>query len=88
MTFQIGDRVQVGSRIGAKMACATVVDILPALADRVAMYRVRFDEIVNRDGRRSENVAFTQNPRNECWVDEGLLYGPFHDQNSPYYHQG
>ncbi len=37
--IKIGDRVQIGK----DLAWATVTDILPALADRVAMYRVQFD---------------------------------------------
>ena len=43
----VGDKVQVGSRIGAAMAVAVVVDILPGLADRPAMYRVRFENQTN-----------------------------------------
>jgi hypothetical protein len=39
MMFNIGDRVQIGS----DLAWATVTDILPAIGDRVAMYRVQFD---------------------------------------------
>lgn len=82
--IQIGDRVQVGSRIGADLAWAVVVNILPAVADRVAMYRVRFDTPTNRDGRRAEvngAIAITDPKPNECWVDEGIIYGPFIDQN-------
>ncbi|NDH09418.1 MAG: hypothetical protein EBY16_07385 [Gammaproteobacteria bacterium] len=65
--IQIGDRVQVGSRIGADLAWAVVVNILPAIGDRVAMYCVRFDA--------------TTSKLNECWIDEGMIYGPFLDQN-------
>ena len=82
--IQIGDKVQVGSRIGAKMAWGTVVAILPAIGDRVIMYRVRFDVPTNRDGRRAEingEVAIADPQQNECWVDESLIYGPFIDQN-------
>jgi hypothetical protein len=39
MMFKIGDRVQIGS----DLAWATVTDILPAIGDRIAMYRVKFD---------------------------------------------
>lgn len=39
MMFTIGDRVQIGS----DLAWATVTDILPAIGDRIAMYRVKFD---------------------------------------------
>ena len=68
--IQIGDRVQVGSRIGCDPAWAMVVAIIPANDYRVAMYRVRFDVPAN-----SNIVTITPNP-NECWVDEGLVYGP------------
>jgi hypothetical protein len=78
--IKIGDRVQVGSRIGADPAWAVVVDIIPANDYREALYRVRFDIPVNRDGRRSEIVTITPNP-NECWVDEGIVFGPFLEQN-------
>ena len=78
--IQIGDRVQVGSRIGADLAWAVVVDIIPANDYREAMYRVRFDVPVSRDGRRSEIVTITPNP-NECWVDESIVFGPFLEQN-------
>lgn len=74
----IGDRVQVGSRIGANPAWGTVVDIIPRGEYRPAMYRVRFDVPTNRDGRRSEIVTITPNP-NESWVDEDIVYGPFVD---------
>lgn len=98
MSFQIGDRVQVGSRFGANLEWATVINIIPGFADRVPMFRVRFDKPVNRDGRRTENMeasivlAVEQQQdsyfptTNDCWVDESLLYGPFLDQNSPHYH--
>lgn len=82
--IQIGDRVTVGSRIGAKLAWGTVIAILPAIGDRVTMYRVRFDVPTNRDGRRAEingKVAIEDPQQNECWVDEGIVYGPFIDQN-------
>ena len=72
--IQIGDRVQVGSRIGAKMAWGTVVDEIPANDYRQAMYRIRFDSTGN------DVVTLTPNP-NECWIDEGVIYGPFIDQN-------
>lgn len=75
----VGDRVQVGSRIGAKLAWGTVVDIIPGNDYRETMYRVRFDVPVNRDGRRSETVTITPNP-NESWIDAPLVYGPFVDQ--------
>ena len=82
--IKIGDRVQIGSRIGADFAWAVVVNILPEVADRVAMYRVRFDVPTNRDGRRAELngaiVAADPQP-NECWVDEGIVFGPFIEQN-------
>jgi hypothetical protein len=72
--FQIGDRVQIGSRIGAKMTRGTVTDIIPANDYREAMYRVRCDV--------TESIAVTLTPNpNEIWVDEGLIYGPFIDQN-------
>lgn len=76
MDIKIGDRVGVGSRIGADMAYGTVVSVLPAIADRVAMYRVRFDIPTNRDGRRAEtNGGVIADPQqNECWVDEGMIY--------------
>ena len=69
--IQIGDRVQIGSRIGADLAWAVVVNILPAIGDRVAMYRVRFDVPANREEPKM----------NECWVDEGIVFGPFLNQN-------
>ena len=72
MDIKIGDRVQVGSRIGANPALGTVVDIIPEGEYRPAMYRVRFDVPTNRDGRRSEVVTITPSP-NECWVDEPLI---------------
>lgn len=62
--IQIGDRVKVDSRIGAKLASGTVVAVLPGVGDRVTMYRVRFDD------------------SSESWVDEGIVYGPFIDQNT------
>ena len=49
------------------------------------MYRVRFDVPTNRDGRRAEingEVAIEDPQQNECWVDEGIVYGPFIDQNT------
>lgn len=86
--IQIGDRVQVGSRIGAIHEDAVVVDILPALPDRLAMYRVRFNKPVNRDGRRSSSTyvypdlqTVEDTTSDECWVDAGIVYGPFVDQN-------
>jgi hypothetical protein len=82
--IQIGDRVQVGSRIGADPAWAVVVNILPAIGDRVTMYCVRFDVPTNRDGRRAEingAIAIADPKPNECWIDEGVIYGPFIDQN-------
>ena len=83
--IKIGDRVAVGSRIGAKLAWGTVVAVLPGVGDRVTMYRVRFDVPTNRDGRRAEingKVAIEDPQQNECWVDEGIVYGPFIDQNT------
>ena len=66
--IQIGDRVQIGTTL----AWATVVAILPAIGDRVAMYRIRLDQ---------EITAPTLTPTpNESWVDEGMIYGPFMDQ--------
>lgn len=65
----IGDRVDVSFRIGAEMLPGTVVGIIPALADRVAMYRVRFDQNI---------VAPTLTPNpNECWVDDSMVYESF-----------
>ena len=70
--IKIGDRVQVGSRIGAKLAWATVVAILPGVGGRPTMYRVRLEQ---------EITAPTLTPTpNESWVDEGMVYGPFIDQ--------
>jgi len=63
--IQIGDKVQVGSRIGAELASGTVVAILPPIGNMARLYRVRFD-VPQKD---------------ECWVDEGIVYGPFIDQN-------
>lgn len=67
--IQIGDRV----RVGEKLLSGTVIGIIPAVADRVAMYRVLFDDAVT-------GPTLTPNP-NERWVDEGMVYGPFVDQN-------
>lgn len=93
MKFNVNDRVQVGSRIGALFQWATVVEVLPSTESRKTLYRVRFDTPVNRDGRRSssvyldETLQMTENDTiDECWVDENIIYGPFHDQDSPYYH--
>lgn len=82
--IKIGDRVQIGSRIGADFAWAVVVNILPAIADRVALYRVRFDAHTDRDGRRAElneAIAIIDPKPNECWVDEGVVFGPFLEKN-------
>lgn len=71
--IKIGDRVCAGSR-NDNIARGVVVDIIPANEYRQAMYRIRFD---NAD----ENfVTLTPTP-NESWVDEGMVYGPFIDQN-------
>lgn len=70
--YEIGDRVRVGSRIGANPADGVVVDVIPANDYRSAIYRVRFDTPTNRDGRRSEVVTITPNP-DESWIDEGLI---------------
>ena len=78
MDCKVGDRVKVGSRIGIPLMWGTVIDIIPALADRVAMYRIRIDD-------KMTGPTLTPTP-NECWIDEGQVYGPFHDQDSPYYH--
>lgn len=81
--IQIGDRVQVGSRIGAELAWGTVIGTMPPIGNMVAMYHVRFDVPTNRDGRRAEingNIAASDPQSNECWVDEGIIYGPFVDQ--------
>lgn len=65
----IGDRVNVSFRIGAEMLSGTVVGIIPALGDRVAMYRVRFDQNI---------VAPTLTPNpNERWVDDSMVYESF-----------
>lgn len=82
--FKVGDKVEIGSRLGADPAKAVVVEILPEIGDRVAMYRVRFDVPTNRDGRRAEldgNVVIADPNPQECWVDESIIYGPFLDQN-------
>lgn len=70
--YKIGDKVRVGSRIGANSANGVVVDIIPANEYRQAIYRVKFDVPTNRDGRRSELVTITPNP-DESWVDEALI---------------
>ena len=71
---KIGDRVQVArSHVGNDLEWATVISILPAIGDRVAMYRIRLEKEITVP-------TLTPNP-NECWVDEGMVYGPFIDQN-------
>jgi hypothetical protein len=62
--IQIGDRVQVGFGNISSMAWAMVTEILPAIGDRIAMYRVKFDS-----------------DSSQRWIDEGMIYGPFIDQN-------
>lgn len=71
--IKIGDRVCAGGRIDT-IARGVVVDIIPANEYRQAMYRIRFDS------NDKDIVTLTPNP-NECWVDEGMVYGPFIDQN-------
>jgi len=73
--IQIGDKVQVGSRIGAELASGTVVAILPPWGNMARMYQVRFDV--------PQKIAVSElvDKFDECWVDEGIVYGPFIDQN-------
>lgn len=71
--IQIGDRVCAGSR-NDTIARGVVVDIIPANEYRQAMYRIRFDST------GEDIVTLTPTP-NESWVDAGMVYGPFIDQN-------
>lgn len=68
--IQTGDKVQVGG----KLLSGTVIGVIPATADRAAMYRVLFDDDA------VTGPTLTPNP-NEMWVDESMIYGPFLNQN-------
>lgn len=63
--IQIGDKVRVGSRIGASAWDGVIIAIIPELADRPAMYLVRSIKEITAP-------TLTPNP-NESWVDEGLI---------------
>lgn len=71
----VGDTVMVGSRIGGPWSRGTVVDIIPSNDYREALYRVRFHV-------KTYPVAPTITPNpSESWVDAGIVYGPFVDQD-------